>query len=58
MYFHASEFRGRLTFALLLEGNYVCSFPLVKRRGKYFLRVYMRERGQVTSLRLKKEYQI
>lgn len=44
MYFHASEFRGRLTFALLLEGNYVCSFPLVKRRGKYFFAcVYERE---------------
>lgn len=37
MYFHASEFRGRLTFALLLEGNYVCSFLLVKWRGKILL---------------------
>lgn len=33
---HASEFRGRLTFALLLEGNCVCSFLLVKWRGKIF----------------------
>lgn len=32
MYSCASEVRGRLTFALLLEGKYVCSFPLVKSR--------------------------
>lgn len=32
MYSCASEVRGRLTFALLLEGKYVYSFPLVKWR--------------------------
>lgn len=68
MYSHAPEFRGKLTFALFLEGKYACSFPLVKWKEntviviyiyKYiYLYIYLygeREtgRGQMTSFKIK-----